>query len=268
MQALNSLGSRIAALDTKTLISGVVSGVVLLAILGLVFFGQSLFGLNPDGVNSFLTGVQESPWAILGVVLLFCALALVGFPQAILFAATVAVFGAWQGSLFAWFATGVSGAMTFFLGHFFGERWVSKVSAGKAQALIDVMRKRGLLASMIVRWTPSAPFIVVNTLCGASGMAYWKFAAGTGLGIIPKLALIAFFTEQLDDMVRFLTSGDPQALVAIGVLAIFWIGFAVFCRWLYRRLRTTSLAGLHEQTEISQSTPAIGGDDERALNAK
>lgn len=240
---------------------------VVLAVL-LIVFGQELFGLDRAGVDNFLTSVQASPWAPLAVCLLYVSLALVGFPQAVLFAGTVAVFGPWYGAVLSWGSTMVSGAVTFFLGRFFGSRWVNKLRPGKRQALIEIMRKHGIVASMIVRWTPSGPFIVVNTLCGASGMAYWKFALGTAMGVVPKLALIAFFTGQLDEIGRFLTSGDPEALVALGALALFWLGFIVFCRWLYKRLRNTSLAGLAPQTDLTQSSSALDEQSNGALNLK
>ncbi|GGY52477.1 TVP38/TMEM64 family protein [Parvularcula lutaonensis] len=251
----------------RSLSAGVTLFVVVLAIL-LIVFGQELFGLDRAGVDNFLNAVKASPWAPVAVCLLYISLALVGFPQAMLFAGTVAVFGPWYGAVLSWGSTMVSGAVTFFLGRFFGGPWVNKLRPGKRQTLIGIMRRHGILASMIVRWTPSGPFIVVNTLCGASGMAYWKFALGTAIGVVPKLALIAFFTGQLDEIGRFLTSGDPEALVALAVLALLWVGFMLFCRWLYKRLRNTSLAGLAPQTDLTQSSSALGDQSNRALNLK
>ena len=92
-------------------------------------------------------------------------------------------------------------------------------------------------------------------------MPYWKFAVGTGIGIVPKLALIAFFTEQLDDLGRFLVSGDPSAIGALVLLAALWVGFFVFCRWLYRQLRSTSLAGLAAETKISGAGSELTGKE-------
>lgn len=263
-----SFGRFLNNLDARALTSAGVSILILAVIAVLVLFGQELLGLDRDGMRQFLAAVQASPWSFLAVALLFTSLAMVGFPQAVLFAGTVAVFGPWQGSLFAWAATMVSSAATFALGRMFGARWVRKISAGRAQTMIAVMQRRGLLASMIVRWTPSAPFIVINSICGASGMAYWKFAAGTGIGILPKLALIAFFTEQIDEMGRFLASGDPGAMLTLGLLVVAWVAFVLFCRWLYRRLRSSSLAGLASQSGITGNSPVFRVDDEPEINHK
>ncbi|NNU17153.1 VTT domain-containing protein [Parvularcula sp. ZS-1/3] len=254
--------------DVRRMLPAILSGLAVVIALFLILFGQELLGLDREGVDQFLTGVQESPWSFFAVVILFVGLALVGFPQALLYAATVAVFGAWQGGLFAWSATMVSSAVTFGMGKFLGARWVNKISAKRAEELIEIVRERGLLASMIVRWLPTAPLVVVNSICGASGMAFWKFMTGTGLGVIPKLAFIAFFTDQLGAIARFLTSGDTSAIFAIILIAALWIGFFFFCRWLYGRLKTTSLAGLAGQTEIGQSSPAVEDETQTRLNAK
>lgn len=263
--SFSSMGRRVRDIDAR---AAALPAALVVAVLLLILFGQDLLGLDREGVSRFLTAVQTSPWAPLAVVIVFVAMALVGFPQAILFAVTVAVFGAWEGAVLSWVATTTSGAVTFSLGRIFGAGWVRKVSKGRAEALIGIMQRRGLLASMIVRWVPSAPFIVVNSLCGASGMAYWKFAVGTGIGIVPKLALIAFFTEQLDDLGRFLTSGDPSAFMALAGILAAWGAFFLFCRWLYGRLRSTSLAGLAGDNEISEASSKLGRDQDSVINLK
>ena len=52
--------------------------------------------------------------------------------------------------------------------------------------------KNGFMASLIVRLVPSAPFIVVNMAAGVTPMKLRDFAAGTAIGIVPKIALTAF----------------------------------------------------------------------------
>ncbi|MEM9810040.1 MAG: VTT domain-containing protein [Pseudomonadota bacterium] len=265
MAALSSLGSLFKGLSERNARSALI---LIGALIALIGFGRLFLDLDQEAIIGFFNGLKASPWSFLGVLLVFVSLAMVGFPQALLFAGTVAVFGPWWGMLYAWCATIVSASITYALGRTFGEPWVKKISGDRAQTMIRVMQNRGLLASMIVRWTPSAPFIVVNSVCGAAGMPIWKFLVGTGLGIIPKLALIAVFTEQLDDLGRFLTRGDTSAMVALIGLAAAWIVFFLFCRWLYKRLRTTSLAGLAPQTEISQKNTAFGADEQADLNLK
>jgi len=273
----NKPGARLSSTNTDdsstgnrwgSMLSAGVSIASVLAVAFLLLFGQGLLGLDGDGVSAFLEGIKESPWAFFAVTLLFCGLALTGFPQALLFAGTAAVFGGPLGALYGWSATMVSSAMTFWLGRAFGARWVQRIPAERAQALIRLMQSRGVLTAMIVRWTPSAPFIVVNAACGSSGMAYWKFALGTGLGIIPKIAIISFFTDQLDSLVEFFKSGDPRALVGLVLIVVLWVGFLWGCRILYKRLKSTSFAGLTDQTEVTKSLSSEAADSDISLNDK
>ncbi len=268
MAAVATLGRFFKGMDRRTQISAGLSVAVVLVFLLLIVFGQEVLGLDQQSIIMFFQPVAKSPWAPFAVILVFVSLALIGFPQALLYAGTVAVFGAALGMIYALLATLMSATVTYFLGRRLGAQWVKKISDGRAQTMIRVMQNRGLLAAMVVRWTPSAPFIVVNSVCGAAGMPLWKFLVGTGLGTLPKLALIAFFTEQLDDIGRFLTRGDTSSILTIVALAAAWVGFIIFCRWLYKRLKTTSFAGLAPQTEISDEKAPLGADSEPILNLK
>ncbi|MEO1040962.1 MAG: VTT domain-containing protein [Pseudomonadota bacterium] len=268
MAAVATIGRIFKGMDRRTQISAAVSLAAVLSILVLILFGQDVLGLDQQSIVSFFDSVAGSPWAPFAVVAVFVTLALIGFPQVLLYAGTVAVFGAALGMAYAWAATIISATVTYFLGRRLGAQWVKKISDGRAQTMIRVMQNRGFLAAMIVRWTPSAPFIVVNSVCGAAAMPLWKFIAGTGIGTLPKLALIAFFTEQLDELGRFLTRGDTSSILTLLALAAAWIGFIFFCRWLYKRLRSTSLAGLAPRTEIAEQKASLGDEDETRLNLK
>jgi uncharacterized membrane protein YdjX (TVP38/TMEM64 family) len=229
--------------------AGLTVGAVAL-LLAFLLVGRDFVSLDRESLSVVLTAIRESAWSLPTTILLYCGLSLVGFPQALLFAATVAVFGPYTGALYGWLSTMISAAMTFGIGKFLGGPWMAKLPEGRVRAMVSVMQRRGLLTAMIVRWTPSAPFIVVNSLCGASGMPIWKFLAGTGLGIIPKIAVIAFFTEQLDALMTFLASGDPKALLWVLAAILAWGAFFVACRMLYRRLANSSLAGIAGQRAL------------------
>ncbi|MCQ8185718.1 TVP38/TMEM64 family protein [Parvularcula maris] len=262
MSALSAASMRF---ERKNLVPALVSAGLVLTVLFFVVFGQSLLGLDREGIDQFLASVRGEPSAVFAVIVLFSALALIGFPQAILFAGTVAVFGPVLGSLYAWGSTMVSSAMTFGLGRMSGARWTRRLPPGVLRDVTGVMQNRGVLASMIVRWTPSAPFIVVNAVCGASGMAMWRFMLGTGLGIVPKLLIIAFFTEQLEAAMTFMTSGEPGAIGLLVVAAMLWAAFILFCQQLYKRMKRSRLSAL---TMGSEETLRSGTTQEPVIKAK
>lgn len=235
---LRSFGRFVNNMDARAVTSALVMlGLLAFIAVGLVF-GEGLLGADQDAVRGWMGRAADSPFALAGVVLVYCVLALIGFPQTILIAGTVAVFGVARGIPYSWVATMTSATLTFGMGRVFGGRFVRRVSAGRAASMIEVMRRRGVWASMIVRVTPSAPFIVVNAICGAAHVPAWKFWLGTGLGILPKILFLSLFTGQVDELMAFFGSRDPADLLVIVLLVVGWLAFLVLTRWLYMRTRS------------------------------
>lgn len=233
-------------MDAKAVTSLAVTLLLLGFVAVMLIFGADLFGMDEGTVSKLMDGIAQSPLALIGVIAIFCMLALTGFPQTILFAVTAAVFGPVTGALFSWIATLCSATLTFSLGKVFGARFVKKMSAGRAQNMIKIAQAHGLLAAMIIRWIPSAPFIVINSIFGVASVALWKFLIGTAIGIIPKILVVSFFTDRIDDLLGFFKSRDPKDLVVIAGVVVAWLVFLLFVRWLYMRLRKTTLSGLDE----------------------
>ncbi len=86
---------------------------------------------------------------------------------------------------------------------------------------MQLVGQNGFLASLIVRLVPSAPFIVVNMAAGVTPMKMRDFAAGTAIGIIPKIALTAFAGNSI---VQALKGGGKQHIVMLVVAVVIWIG--------------------------------------------
>lgn len=222
--------------------------IALLAVLAVVMiFGAEWLGIDQQALTEIMNRVAESPFALIGVIAVFCALALTGFPQTFLFAVTAAVFGAYMGASYSWIATLCSATLTFMLGHAFGARFVKKLSAGRAQTMIKVAQRHGLLAAMIIRWIPSAPFIVINSIFGVAAVPLWKFLIGTAIGIIPKIVVVSIFAGQIDELLGFFQSRDPRDLGVIAMLVVGWLAFLLLVRALYMRLRRTTLSGLDDE---------------------
>lgn len=238
------LGRFVNNMDAKAFTSLMVMVALLGFVAVMLVFGTEWLGLNEEAVNNVMFRVSESPFALLGVIAVYCVLALTGFPQTLLIAGTVAVFGAEAGAFNSWIATMCSATLTFVLGHASGGAFVRRLSAGRASSMIEVVRRHGLLASMIVRVTPSAPFIVINAICGAAHISIFKFWMGTGIGIIPKILIVALFTQQVDDLVKFFQSRDASHLMWIALIIAGWLFFLVAMRAVYMRLRRGALRGL------------------------
>ena len=107
-------------------------------------------------------------------------------------AAAVVAFGPFAGAAYSWIGTMVSALVGFYLGRAAGARVLERFSGDGVKRFTRLVGQNGFLASLIVRLVPSAPFIVVNMAAGVTPMRLRDFAAGTALGIIPKIALTAF----------------------------------------------------------------------------
>jgi uncharacterized membrane protein YdjX (TVP38/TMEM64 family) len=203
--------------------------------VGLVFlFGASLLGLNgPGEVERWMGAGVRGPWALPAAVLGFAMLAFLGVPQFVLIAAAVVAFGPWTGFAYAWIGTWVSAVIGFFLGRRFGARLLKDYAGRGVNDFMEMVGQNGFLASLVVRLVPSAPFIVVNMAAGVTPMAFWRYALGTGIGIVPKIALTAFAGNAA---VRGLAGGGAGHWWALAAVAAIWIASALVARaWLKRR---------------------------------
>ncbi len=244
-------------MDAKAATSLAVSFILLAFVVFMLLFGQGWMNLNvEDGgisqVNRIIAGAAESPYALVGVVSIFSLLALTGFPQILLITATVIVFGPLYGAIYAWSATMASATLTFGLGHFLGGRWVRGLAGDRVQRTVNFLHNHGIVASGLIRVVPSAPFIVVNAAAGTAHIPLWKYWFGTGLGIIPKIGVVAVLaayfpdtqtlSEGIDGVVDFFMSREPLDLAIIAGVIAAWLGFLLLVRVIYRRMRAREQA--------------------------
>jgi uncharacterized membrane protein YdjX (TVP38/TMEM64 family) len=184
---------------------------VLFGGLGLLFlFGLPMLGLDSGAAARRWLSLARGVWALPAVVAAFAALAFLGVPQVALIAATVLVFGPWPGLVYSWTGTMVSALVGFGLGRAFGARLIAGWPG--ARRVSELVGRNGFMASLVVRLVPFAPFVLVNIAAGITPMSWTAFALGAGLGILPKIAVIAF---------------AGHSLAAGGVWAWAWLGAAL-----------------------------------------
>ena len=248
VEFLRRLGDFLTAMDAKAATSLFVS-IVLLAFVVLMFlYGQQWLDLSETGApTELMARAANSPWALIGVISVYALLAMTAFPQILLITATVIAFGPQTGAFYSWVATMASATLTFGLGHFLGGRWVRRLGGERVQRTINFLGHHGILASGLVRIVPSAPFIVVNAAAGAAHIPMWKFWAGTGVGIIPKILVVAFLgllmpdstslSQGVDGIVDFFTSRKPEDLAIVALVVTLWLILLLTVRLIYRRLR-------------------------------
>lgn len=245
---MRELARFLTNMDAKAITSLCVS-VILLAFVVLMFvYGKDWLNLDEDGkLAEMMAKAAAHPWALVGVISVYVLLALTGFPQILLFAATVIAFGPQTGAFYSWAATMASATFTFGLGHALGGRWVRRLGGERVSATMDFLGRHGILASGLIRVVPSAPFIIVNAAAGAAHIPLWKYWTGTGIGIIPKIAVVALIAAFSPDqtvlkqgirgVVDFFTSREPRDLAIMALIIPGWLGLLLATRWFYLRMR-------------------------------
>jgi uncharacterized membrane protein YdjX (TVP38/TMEM64 family) len=208
---------------------------VLFGGVGLVFlFGAQVLGFNGEATVEHWLGVASGPWALPMAVAAFAVLAFVGVPQFMLIAAAVVAFGPWAGFAYSWIGTMVSSLVGFYLGRVAGARTLASFSGEGLKQFMGLVGRNGFLASLIVRLVPSAPFIVVNMAAGVTPMRVMDFTLGTGLGIVPKIALTCFAGNSLARVMR--GEGGVGHFAALAAVVVIWLAIGWFARiWLKRR---------------------------------
>mgnify|MGYP003631181652 CR=1 FL=1 len=189
----------------------------------LVIFIMGKLGLLPraDTLNSWMETVAGSPWGLPALILVFCVGAFLGVPQFALIAAAVALFGPWLGFAYAWIANMFSGSLTFWVGRMAGEQAFRRYAGATANKLA------AFATSALVRNVPTGPFIMVNMAFGVSTAKYRNFALGMAVGILPKLALIAFAGQSLFAALK----GNPGvAILAAITAAAIYAAVALYAR--------------------------------------
>ncbi|MCR6644052.1 MAG: VTT domain-containing protein [Terricaulis sp.] len=143
-------------------------GMVVVAAIILVV-GRLYYGAEVEAfIDNTLGEARRAHWGLPVAILVFTLTAYVAAPQIVLIGACVVAFGPEQGFWFSWIATIVSGAATFFTGRLTTAETQKRFGGATGGRFTRFMGKNGFLASLIVRFLPTAPFVVVNMAFGAA----------------------------------------------------------------------------------------------------
>ena len=180
--------------------------------------------------------LRVSPFAPLALRGVYVIAGLIAMPLTLLIGATVLVFGAWPGSLYAYAGSLISGTLIYSIGRFAGRDlvndWLARRGGSKFEALNQLLGRRGLLAIALIRLAP-LPYSLINVIAGASKIRFIDFVLGTALGLLPVIGLLAGLAVEFDEWLQHPSWRHLLALVvaAIVVVAVLW----AIKRWVARR---------------------------------
>lgn len=205
---------------------GMVVIVAVMLVIGRLYYGAEIEAF----IDSTLGEARRSHLGLPVTILVFVLTAYVGVPQIVLIGACVVAFGPEEGFWWSWIATIASGVATYYTGRLSSGATRKRFGGATGGRFTRFMGKNGFLASLIVRFVPTAPFVVVNMAFGAARVGIWAFIGGLALGVLPKTAIVAFAGDGIMDA---LEGKWGSAAIAGAVAIALWIIVAVVVRkWL------------------------------------
>lgn len=170
--------------------------------------------VNLASLVSLAVRFESMPFTPLIAVVCFTLAASLMIPVTLLIAVTGIVFGPFYGAMYAIVGSALSAALNYGMGVWIGRDTVRNLLGARINGLSRRIAKRGILAVMVVRVLPVAPFTIVNVVAGASHIGLRDFLIGTVLGMAPGIILTVTFAHHLAEAAR------RPTVVAVAVVAL------------------------------------------------
>jgi len=207
--------------STKTLM-GIASITVALVGLTMAWSYTPLSDFtDAPHISALLSAYSQSIWGPLFAIAAFVVGGLVVFPVLVLIAATAAALGPWLGFITAMAGVLLSAFILFAIGRGLGRQRLQQLLGRRAARIQERVVGKGILAVVVIRMIPIAPFSVVNVVAGASTLPLRDFMVGTLLGMMPGILAMAVLGAQIADFARN-ASWSNILLLALAFLG--WLG--------------------------------------------
>jgi uncharacterized membrane protein YdjX (TVP38/TMEM64 family) len=194
---------------------------------------------GPEQIGQLLDRVSASPYAGLLVVGIYLLGSFIVFPVTALIAATGVAFGPWEGLIWATIATLVASVVNYLIARVvplkFVDRWLGRWTRKMGRRF----ERDGIVAIMIARNIPFAPFTLVNVVAGAAKIRFGDYLIGTILGMGPTILALTILGDRLRG------AWDSPTLENVGLLLLaiaVWFAVAlglqaISNRWVASRRR-------------------------------
>ena len=189
---------------------------------------------DPEVVRQWLEELRGSTWAPVLVPTIYALGSLVAFPVTVLIAVTAIIFGPLWGFVYSLAGCLAGGALTFFVGVWFGRVVLTDRLGAGVPRVVRFLRNRGVVTVALIRMVPVAPFSVVNVVAGAANVRLRDFMLGTALGMAPGIAVMTLLGNQFR---RLWENPDAVNIALLGGLLAMWIGLTLVAQKLVVRWR-------------------------------
>jgi len=177
------------------------------------------------------------------------------FPRSPITLFAVIAFGPWLGFLYAMLGAELAAGLTFVAGKQLDRNTVRRVAGARLNDMIQVLRRRGLLAITALRLVPLAPFSVESVVAGAVGVKAWHFMLGSAIGILPGTLASTIFGDQLHAALK-----DPATVnywLLAAVIVVMAAATLAVRRWLMLSAARTTVSHHPEAPHGPASTRTV-----------
>jgi uncharacterized membrane protein YdjX (TVP38/TMEM64 family) len=178
---------------------------------------------DPSVLATYEQQVRAWPLAPLAVVAILVLAGLIATPGTLLIGATVLLFGAWPGALYALVGMVANAIVVYAIGRFAAretvDQWVARHADSRLGQINRRLARRGLLAIALIRLTP-IPYSLVNLVAGASRIGFADFVLGTAIGLLPAIALLAGVAAEFEKWLANPAWGGLFALIGVGLVVL------------------------------------------------
>jgi len=206
-------------------------GALAAALMVLFAVGLLLAPHSADRLRRDVDGLGA--WAPIAMVGLYVVLTCAFVPGSALAGASGLLFGAALGTGLAVVSATLGACLAFLTARVLVRRSYTVLATGRVRRLGERIEQRGFVAVLYARIAPAMPFALISYAAGLTGIGIRDFAGATALGAAPRAFAYATLGGSIGDY------SSPQALVALGVLAVMTVGGAA-ALW---RARCRSRAG-------------------------
>lgn len=175
---------------------------------------------------------DSSPLTPFAIFAAFVLGGLVGFPVNVLTAATIVACGPFRGVAYALVGALLSAQAVYEVGYWLGNRILRRHAGARVLRLRQRLVERGLLAVVLVRIVPIAPYSLVNLVAGSARIDRRVYVLGTLVGMLPGTVLTALF---IDRALATMRNPGPLTWALFVLIVLLVVGAILTLRWRMSR---------------------------------
>ncbi len=176
--------------------------------------------LNPDLLAAAASPIADSWLGALISTAVIALATLLMVPVTLMIVVASLVLGPWLGAACAMLGALLSAACGYGLGRLLVADTVRAIAGTRAARLSQALAKRGLVAMLVVRVVPVAPFTVVNVVAGSAHIAARDFIVGTLIGMAPGLIALSVAADRISAAVQTPSAGSIAIAAAVIALVL------------------------------------------------